>query len=84
MVVRNKSIPQLAPNDYPNALGYIQNNAPGYQLEYYPIDRVKDPSMTLANCAVYGVSNVAIQICLKNSGSSLMAGNFPFLPEPIF
>jgi hypothetical protein len=68
--------PTIAKQDYPKAISYIQNDAPGYQLDFYPIDRVNDVSMTLDDCRVYGVDRVAIQVCLKETGGSLLAGTF--------
>jgi hypothetical protein len=72
---------QLEPNaapitkdQYPKATAYIQNDAPGYQLDFYQIDAVQDPSMTLDNCQVYGIPSMAIQFCLKSANNSFLAG----------
>lgn len=62
-------------NDYPGALASIQDNAPGYQLDFYPIDTVDDPYMTLDDCQLYGVDFLAVQVCLKEApGGSMLAG----------
>src|SRR5271156_837147 len=67
----------LSQNDYPGALASIQDNAPGYQLDFYPIDRVNDPYMTLDDCQLYGVDFLAFQVCLKEvPGGSMLAGTF--------
>ena len=66
--------PNITESDYPDATSFIQQNAPGYQIDFYPIDETKDPPVTLADCRVYGLSALAIQICLKQSNSSLLAG----------
>ena len=70
-------IPQ---NQYPKAVAYIQDDAPGYQIDYQRIDRVNDPSMVMdTDCRLYGVPQTAIQICLKKVDQSLLAG----IPIPI-
>jgi hypothetical protein len=65
--------PAITPLTYPNAIAYIQNDAPGYQLDYYPVD-VAAPGITLDDCRVYGLDYLALQICLKERDSSLLAG----------
>ena len=66
--------PVLSITDYPQAAAYIQDNAQGYQLDFGVIDRVKDPSMTLDDCRVYGLDFLAIQVCLKETNGSILAG----------
>lgn len=68
------NLPPIASSDYPKAISWIQNDAPGYQFDFSPIDRVKDPSMTLDDCRVYGTDFLAVQLCLKNADSSILAG----------
>ena len=58
---------------------FVQNNAPGYQIDYYQIDLANDPKMTLDDCRLYGLESVALQICLKKVDTSLMAGGFSTL-----
>ena len=62
------------PSDaFPNAIGYIQNDAPGYQIDFYPMDS-EEEGITLNDCRVYGLNSLAIQICLKQANESLLAG----------
>jgi len=75
------SIVQFNPNtsaiqnsDYPLATAFIQEDAPGYQIDFSPIES-SDPSMTLDDCQVYGLSVLAFQLCLKSSRDSILAGN---------
>jgi len=76
-IVLDPSQPVLTKDDYPNALAYIQDQAPGYQIDFYPIDRVNDPYMTLDDCRVYGVDFLAMQVCLKETRGSMLAGKIP-------
>lgn len=62
--------------DYPTATTFIQNDAPGYQIDFYPIDEKYDPPMTLNDCRIFGISTNAIQICLKTIDNSFLAGMF--------
>jgi hypothetical protein len=78
-VVPDPNLPPISANEYPKATAYVQNDAPGYQLEFSYIDRVNDPKMTLDDCQLYGVEDVAVQICLKEAGQSLLTGISPFL-----
>lgn len=55
----------------------IQYDAPGYQIDFSPIDEIRDPAVTLEDCHVYGLEGLAIQLCLKQSNSSIIAGNSP-------
>jgi hypothetical protein len=73
-IVLDPNQPPISKQDFPSAVSYIQNDAPGYQLDFYPIDAINDPSMTLDDCRVYGVAIIAIQICLKETRGSLLAG----------
>jgi hypothetical protein len=62
-------------DSYPGAISYIVNDAPGFQFDFYPIDPATDPPMTMEDCRVYGVSEMAVNICLKQvNETSLMAG----------
>jgi hypothetical protein len=74
-IVLDPNEPPIGKEEYPNAISYIQDDAPGYQLDFYPIDRINDPNMTLNDCRVYGVDIVAVQICLKATGGSMLAGS---------
>jgi hypothetical protein len=76
-ILLDPNLPAITPATYPDAVAYIQNDAPGYQLDYYPVD-VDAPGITLDDCRVYGLDNLALQICLKNGESSLVAGMHPF------
>jgi hypothetical protein len=67
-------------NQYPKAVAYIQDDAPGYQIDFQQIDRVNDPTMVMdTDCRLYGVPQTAIEICLKKVDQSLLAG----IPIPI-
>jgi hypothetical protein len=72
IVLFNSTTPNIMTGDYPSATSYIQQDAPGYQIDYSPIDI--DQSSAWDDCRVYGISDLAIQLCLKNSNSSLLAG----------
>jgi len=60
--------------EHPEATTIVINNLRGYQLEFYPL--VNATELNDALCEVYGVDSVAILICLKKSGNSLLAGFF--------
>ena len=65
----------ITKNQHPNAIAYLQEDAPGYQVDFRNIDRVNDPSMIMdEDCRLYGVNETAIQICLKKDGPSILAG----------
>jgi hypothetical protein len=68
------NIPPITKNSYPKATAYIQNNAPGYQVDFKAIDRVNDPSMTFDDCRLYGLPGTAIWLCLKRVENSFLAG----------
>ena len=77
-VILDPSLPPITANQYPKAISYITNDAPGYQLDFQQIDRVKDPNMMMSDCRLYGWDTTAIQICLKSVHNSMLAG------KPIF
>jgi len=78
-ILPDASEPPITAENFTNALSLIQHDAPGYQVEFSPI-QLPIPTMTLSDCRLYGISYVAIQICLRNQGSSFIAGTlFPFL-----
>jgi hypothetical protein len=68
------SSPMIAPTDYPTATTFIQQDAPGYQLDFYPIG-TNDPAFTSDDCRVLGVNILAIQMCLKQTNTSLLTCN---------
>lgn len=69
----NTTLPADSVN--PDAISYIQNDAPGYQFDFYPIDPAVDPPMTIDDCRVYGIFNTALNICLKQvNETSLLTG----------
>jgi hypothetical protein len=68
------SLPPITENQYPKAISYITNNAPGYQIDFQQIDRVKDPNLMMSDCRLYGWQATAVQICLKTYGHSILAG----------
>jgi len=67
-------LPPITKNDHPDAVCYIQNDAPGYHVEFYPMDPARDPPLTPNDCQVYGIDSMAIQICLMNNDSGMTAG----------
>jgi hypothetical protein len=74
-IVLDPNQTSVASNDYPEALASIQDNAPGYQLDFYPIDSASGSLMTLDDCHLYGVDFLALQVCLKSvPGGSMLAG----------
>lgn len=78
-IVYQPSMAPITQDQYPTAVSYIQNDAPGYQIDFRNIDRANDPSMIMdEDCRLYGVDAAAVQICLKNTGPSLLAGTFHF------
>jgi hypothetical protein len=74
--------PNITDSLFPDASAFIQYDAPGYQIDFYPIDEMSDPTMTLNDCHVYGLDGLAVQLCLKQSNSSLLAGTS--IPEICF
>lgn len=72
-ILFDPTLPNITSSEYSEATSYIQEDAPGYQLEFYPIDEA-DPVLTIDDCRVYGVSVFAFQICLKKTNSSLLVG----------
>ena len=73
-VLFDPDMPNITESDSPAATYFIQNDAPGYQVDFQPIDENKDPPIVLADCRVFGLSIAAVQICLKAANSSLLAG----------
>jgi hypothetical protein len=69
------TIPTVNASDFPVATCYVQPDAPGYQIDFAPMTD-GDPTITLDDCQLYGdtVGFVAIQLCLKQTGKSLLAG----------
>jgi hypothetical protein len=65
------SSPMVAPTDYPTATTFIQQDAPGYQLDFYPIGP-NDPAFTSDDCRVLGVNILAVQMCLKKTNTALL------------
>ena len=63
----------VSSTDSPAATTLIEKNAPGFQIEF---DDTKAPNFTLADCRVFGVPMLAIQVCLKEENDSFIAGTF--------
>lgn len=72
-VVFEPDMPNITEVDYPTATTFIQNDAPGYQIDFYPVDE-NDPPLTLNDCRIFGITTNAIQICLKMTDASFLAG----------
>ena len=60
---------------FPAATAYVVNDAPGYQIEFYPISS-SDPQLITGDCQVFGTPFSALQICIKKVDSNLIAGIF--------
>jgi len=57
---------------HPEAPLLVLDNSIGYQIEYYP--PAIDNTFAGAVCKSYGVNSYAVSICIKQSGSDLLAG----------
>src|SRR5947207_12710299 len=75
-VVLDPTRPPIAKDQYPKAISYITNDAPGYQVDFQRIDRFNAPDMMMSDCRLYGWDSAAVQICLKTYGHSILAGKF--------
>ena len=73
ILIDNRTAP-ITKDQFPKAIAYLQNDAPGYQIDFRRIDRVNDPSMTMDDCRLYGIDSAAITLCLKKVNHSLLAG----------
>jgi hypothetical protein len=63
-----------APNKSDDSL--VVYDAPGTQIEFYPINNETDTSNLLASdCHVYGYLGQAIQLCLRSQGNEYIAGS---------
>jgi hypothetical protein len=60
--------------DSPVATTFVQKNSPGYQLEFQPVQPHEDLAITLADCRVFGIPIIALQLCLKKYHDSILAG----------
>ena len=72
-IIPVRSLPQATNGNFTNAISFIQHDAPGYQLDFSPIER-DCPPMYSRDCRLYGTSSNAIQLCLKCVNASFMAG----------
>lgn len=72
-IVPDLSQPDLTPENFTNAISFIQHDAPGYQLDFSPIQS-DVPPMVLSDCRLYGTSQFALEICLKSVNTSFIAG----------
>jgi hypothetical protein len=62
-------------SDSPSATSFILKNAPGYQIEFHPMDKSTNLGLTFQNCRVFGIPIVAVQVCLrKTNDTALIAG----------
>jgi hypothetical protein len=77
-ILLDPKLPPIGSSEYPGAISYMQNDAPGYQIDYSPVDPIDSP-LGLTDCRVYGIEIMAIQICLKKSNNSLLAGTTHFI-----
>ena len=74
MLVADPSQPQITTANFTGATSFVLHDAPGYQLDFSPIQN-DDPPMYLSDCKVYGTSSIAIQLCLQSVNASFIAGN---------
>jgi len=76
----NLNISLLADNLLTTASAVIINSAPGYQVEFTPLD--EDFTFFRNNCTMYGqTGSVGFYVCLASYNSSLMAGIFLHKPS---
>ena len=68
------TVPPVARTNYSDAVAYIQNDAPGYQVEFSPIEEKELSRFALDDCRVFGIEVNAVQICLRKINSSFIAG----------
>jgi len=73
-LVPDDSQPQITTDNFTDATSFIQYDAPGYQLDFSPIES-DDPPMYWGNCKRYGAKDIAIELCLQTVNASIMAGN---------
>jgi hypothetical protein len=66
--------PNITDSLSPEASVFMQYNAPGYQFDFSPIEEGTDPPILETDCHLYGLEGLALQICLKQSNSSIIAG----------
>ena len=57
---------------HPEAPLLVLDNSIGYQIEYYPL--AVDDAFVGASCKSYGLNPYAVSICIKQSGTDLLAG----------
>lgn len=74
-IVLEPNLPPITEDEYPDAISYIQNDAPGYQLDFGSVDSLEDLTFAPGECEVYGISFLALQVCLKTHGLSLLGGS---------
>lgn len=67
--------PNITASLLPAASAVIQYDAPGYQIDFSPIDYQNAPPITLEDCHLYGIDGLAMQLCLKDFNGSIIAGN---------
>jgi len=73
-LVSDQSQPSITTDNFTQAVSFIQHDAPGFQIDFFPVD-LDDPPISLqGDCKLYGVSNIAIQICLKAVNNAFVAG----------
>jgi len=75
-LVPDLSQPDITTENYTDATSFIQHDAPGYQLDFSPLEPADVPPMYLSDCRLYGTSQSAIEICLKSANTSFIAGTF--------
>jgi len=73
-ILFDPTLPNITQLDFSTASTYIQVDAPGYQVEFYAMDETREPPFTLVDCRAYGGSSIAVNVCLRKSGMSLLAG----------
>ena len=66
------NLPTIGKDNFSDATAFVVNDAPGFQIEYSPIDG--DLVLEEDDCRVYGTDTVALQICVKQTASGLVGG----------
>ena len=73
-ILLDPSLPPLSSANFTDAFSYIQNDAPGYQVEFTSTDPDESSFDLGHDCRVFGIDILGMQICLKKERDFLIAG----------
>jgi hypothetical protein len=73
----NLTAPILDSSQYSDATTYIQVDAPGYQVSFYPLNTSERLYPVTSSCYFSGLENFGLQICVVQNGSRLLASKTP-------